>query len=245
MKNFLLISLLFINFLKHSYASVFTLNQQKIPGNGDLYVCEVGLNSLCGGCNQHYIDINGLKIYGHMEFDKLNAPTSAQVYLNNLYFGSEFYVKYCVDLVGDPTFRTNIIAQIAPSVTIYTGAYAGIGGNDYATNAGLGATVYEDCESNGLQPGNPSQGALVLAPVFSAETTLAQPLSLPEPIELCGAEGCTRKTCVYTIRFNETATCYRNFKCVDEVCKPYESTIKTKFDGKVNFACSNGACFSQ
>ncbi len=216
----------------------------------DLYVCEVGFNQLCPTCSQHYLTLDGGedKITTFQTFTQDNAPSKAQVFINDLYFGAEFYVKYCLKakrlVVGDEP-ALPYTAVITPSVSIWTGLYNGVGTNDYATISQLGANVYEDCESaTGPIGGNASQGTLLttngFAPFSDTSTTA---ITYPSTtLEYCGDTACEKKQCVWTLKFTEQATCYRPMKCVDGVCTPYESTIHTKFDAAVDFDCDSGAC---
>jgi hypothetical protein len=243
MRNITLLCWIFLSSFGISTANAgeFELGGQTTAGDGKLFVCEVGMQNSCEGCNQHYFEVDGVPSSTFLLFDSTNAPKSAQVFINDLFFGSRFYVKYCVDVVGNPALGSNLIAQITPSVTISTGNYGGFGENNYHTTSGLGAAISEDCITNAVQPGNPFQGVAVLGPIFSEGISLSTPLDPPAPFELCGPQGCLRR-CVYTILFNETATGYRPINCENGVCKHYESTIKTKFDAIIDFDCTNGAC---
>ncbi len=228
------------------HSKTFDFDVQMGGVQADMYVCEVGFHQLCPTCNQHYLTLDGgtTKITTFQTFTKDEAPTKAQVYINDLFFGAEFYVKYCVKtkrlIVGDlPAAYT---AVITPSATIWTGLYNGVGANDYVTISQLGANVYADCES-GLLEGNSTQGTLLTPNGFTFSSTTTSAVDLPpSTVESCGNPGCDKNLCVYTLRFNEQATCYRPFKCVDGVCTPYESTIHTKFDAGISFNCDNGIC---
>lgn len=239
--------------------------------NAKSYVCEVGLISLCPTCNQHYLTVAGstvvpatTKIYTSQTFGPLDTPTSANLYLNDLYFDAAFYVKYCVDVkrlvVGDdtdPTHLVNYDANISAAYTVTTGNY--LGNNDYAGTIGgaegiakLGFSVFKDCSGallaqNGILGGNISVANQVGTTIPLVSTTGLKTAITPDGLlELCGDAGCETKRCVYTLAFNETATCYRPTKCdAAGNCVPYSSTIHTAFDASVNFDCiTDGTCSS-
>lgn len=214
--------------------------------NANMYVCEVGFYKLCPSCDQHYMTLvpSNEKVKTFKTFDQSNAPTAANVFINDLYWGAEFYVKYCVGVerttVGDLTGSLAWDANITPSYTIQTAAYGSNTG--YVEAADLKATVYKDCTSNSVSGGNPAQGTQV-GTVLDLSNAATVNKTLPtDVLELCGTEYCKEKKCVYTLRFNEAATCYRISKCSGPGCDEWGSTIKTTFNADVTFDCIDGVC---
>jgi hypothetical protein len=246
---------------KLTRTSQFDFNVQMGGVDASVYVCEVGFNELCSTaeCTQHYLTLDNNtdtvanRIYDSAVFTESTAPSKANVYINDLFFGAEFYVKYCVKakrLVVGAEEGVDFQANITPHYTISTGNYGATinppnvgGANDYASTANLGASIYSDCTGTGPIKGKVDQGTLAVAPVlFSNLAALPQ---LPVGVlDLCGTTGChsSEHQCVYTLRFTETATCYRPFKCEGGNCVPYESQIKTTFGADVRFDCDGASC---
>lgn len=231
--------------------------------NQSLYVCEVGFenhyckdqNTYCNN-NDDYMDIYSgtTKVYtlvspSKKTFSEADNVTSAKTYLNSLNFGAGWYVKYCLSLTrltvgseGGGYSFTDLIANIAGTVSVTPGKYMGTGAKDYFDIANLAFSVDYGCGSSAQ-----AEDALDHPDaVWDEVTTHKETMLTSNQVCLNGQAGCVTKTCAWKLNFRETQTCVRPLKdkdkCPGPDCVPYEGTIYTEIDTLTTFSCLAGSC---
>lgn len=247
-------------------SKTFDFNIQSGGLNQSLWVCEVGFDAhTCTDCNVNddYMILHGdagvegvkLSYPNKMTFQEAGPhPTSAQVFLNSMNYGSGWYVRYCYGIaraIAGTDVVSGLLVTVNGSLNIASG-----NDNGYIAESKLETSVISNCSGDGTafdigHIGNDDGGASgPNSPGMVWDEINNETLTTSNTVCLDGSTNCNFKVCNWRVAFHEMAGCIRTIKnftpptCVTSttngVYNPYCPQFSTPGTNSVN--CTGAGC---